>query len=141
MCRFFLKPDGCKNGDSCQYTNPHTNGKCLHCGSEAHSLQDCARPRRRGRQQKHNRPRLRAHPTRIKGKESPKGRIRRTSLPPRLEMSISRKPSKMIQKGDAEPELYFADAQTSDSGVDYGAMPGWLMNLFMIHGNGVVLVA
>ena len=29
---------------ACQYARPRTNGKCLRCGSEAHSLQDCARP-------------------------------------------------------------------------------------------------
>ena len=48
-CRFFLKPDGCKNGDSCQYAHLRTNGnfrKCLRCGSESHNLQACARPRR-----------------------------------------------------------------------------------------------
>ena len=27
VCRFFLKPDGCKNGDNCQYAHPRTNGK------------------------------------------------------------------------------------------------------------------
>ena len=46
MCRFFLKPDGCKNGDNCQYAHPSTNGKCLRCGSESHNLQACTRPRR-----------------------------------------------------------------------------------------------
>ena len=39
VCRFFLKPDGCKNGDNCQYAHPRTNGKCLRCGSESHNLQ------------------------------------------------------------------------------------------------------
>ena len=46
VCRSFLKPDGCKNGDNCQYAHPRTNGKCLRCGSESHNLQACARPRR-----------------------------------------------------------------------------------------------
>ena len=46
VCRFFLKPDGCKNGDNCQYAHPRTNGKCLRCGSESHNLQACTRPRR-----------------------------------------------------------------------------------------------
>ena len=46
VCRFFLKPDGCKNGDNCQYAHPRTNGKCLRRGSESHNLQACARPRR-----------------------------------------------------------------------------------------------
>ena len=46
VCRFFLKPDGCKNGHNCQYDHPRTNGKCLRCGSESHNLQVCARPRR-----------------------------------------------------------------------------------------------
>ena len=45
VCRFFLKPDGCKNGDNCQYAHPRTNGKCLRCGSESHNLQACTRPR------------------------------------------------------------------------------------------------
>ena len=46
VCRFFLKPDGCKNGDNCQYAHPRTNGKCLECGSESHNLQACTRSRR-----------------------------------------------------------------------------------------------
>ena len=46
VCCFFLKPDGCKNGDNCQYAHPRTNGKCLRCGSESHNLQACTRPRR-----------------------------------------------------------------------------------------------
>ena len=46
VCRFFLKPDGCKNGDNCQYAHPRTNGKCLQCGSKSHNLQACTRPRR-----------------------------------------------------------------------------------------------
>ena len=45
VCRIFLKPDGCKNGDNCQYAHPRTNGKCLHCASEAQNLQACTRPR------------------------------------------------------------------------------------------------
>ena len=44
VCRFFLKPDGCKNGDNCQHSHPRTNWKCLRCGSESHNLQACARP-------------------------------------------------------------------------------------------------
>ena len=46
VCRFFLKPDRCENGDNCQYAHPRTNGKCLRCGSESHNLQACTRPRR-----------------------------------------------------------------------------------------------
>ena len=46
VCRFFLKPDGCKNGDNCQYAHPRTNGKCLWCGSDSRNLQACTRPRR-----------------------------------------------------------------------------------------------
>ena len=46
VCRFFLKPGGCKNGDNCQYAHPRTSGKCLRCGSESHNLQACARRRR-----------------------------------------------------------------------------------------------
>ena len=46
MCRFVLKPDGCKNGDNCQYAHPRTNEKCLRCGSESHNLQACTRPSR-----------------------------------------------------------------------------------------------
>ena len=41
VCRLFQKPDGCKNGDNCQYAHPPTNGKCLRCGSESHNLQAC----------------------------------------------------------------------------------------------------
>ena len=46
MCRFVLKPDGCKNGGNCHYAHPRTSGKRLRCGSESHNLQACARPRR-----------------------------------------------------------------------------------------------
>ena len=46
VCRLVLKPDGYKNGDSCQYPHPRTDGKRLHCGSESHILQACASPRR-----------------------------------------------------------------------------------------------
>ena len=45
VCRFFLEPEGCENGDERQYAHPRTNGKCLRCGSETHSRQDCTRPR------------------------------------------------------------------------------------------------
>ena len=40
VCRFFLKPDGCKNGDIASMHIP------VPMGSESHNLQACARPRR-----------------------------------------------------------------------------------------------
>ena len=85
---------------------------------QAHSLQDCTRSRRqqsslsskpnlyprksitklRARQQKHNRPRLQPHRTRTRGKVSARGGTRRTSLPPRVEMSTVTKLRRMVMK-------------------------------------------
>ena len=42
--KFFLTAEGCKFGDECKYKHPRTNGKCLRCGAEGHSLSSCARP-------------------------------------------------------------------------------------------------
>ena len=39
VCRFFLKLDGCKKRDTCQYAHPRMNGKCLRCGSESRNFQ------------------------------------------------------------------------------------------------------
>ena len=118
-CRFFLKPDGCKNGDDCQYAHPRTNGKCLRCGSEARNLQklhspspdnkphDLAspslRPRRnlpRLRRQKPRRRKSLHHLTvRVGAKESPKGRAIRRSLPPRLEkLTLTMLSKKRVRK-------------------------------------------
>ena len=44
VCKFFLTADGCKFGDECKYKHPRTNGKCLRCGAEGHSLSSCTRP-------------------------------------------------------------------------------------------------
>ena len=33
-----------KFGDECKYKHPRTNGKCLRCGAEGHSLSSCTRP-------------------------------------------------------------------------------------------------
>ena len=44
MCKFFLTTDGCKFGDECKYQHPRTNGKCLRCGADGHSLSSCTRP-------------------------------------------------------------------------------------------------
>ena len=44
VCKFFLTADGCKFGDECKYKHPRTNGKCLRCGAEGHSLTSCTRP-------------------------------------------------------------------------------------------------
>ena len=41
VCKFFLTADGCKFGDDCKYRHPRTNGKCLRCGAEGHSLSSC----------------------------------------------------------------------------------------------------
>ena len=38
VCKFFLTADGCKFGDECHYKHPRTNGKCLRCGAEGHTL-------------------------------------------------------------------------------------------------------
>ena len=46
VCKFFLTADGCKFGDECKYKHPRTNGKCLRCGAEGHSLTSCTRPSR-----------------------------------------------------------------------------------------------
>ena len=44
VCKFFLTADGCKFGDECKFKHPRTNGKCLRCGAEGHSLSSCTRP-------------------------------------------------------------------------------------------------
>ena len=44
VCKFFLTAEGCKFGDECKYKHPRTNGKCLRCGAEGHSLSSCTRP-------------------------------------------------------------------------------------------------
>ena len=44
VCKFFLTAEGCKFGDECKYKHPRTNGKCLRCGAEGHSLSTCTRP-------------------------------------------------------------------------------------------------
>ena len=44
VCKFFLTADGCKFGDDCHYKHPRTNGKCLRCGAEGHTLSSCTRP-------------------------------------------------------------------------------------------------
>ena len=44
VCKFFLTAEGCKFGDDCKYKHPRTNGKCLRCGAEEHSLSSCTRP-------------------------------------------------------------------------------------------------
>ena len=44
VCKFFLTVEGCKFGDECKYKHPRTNGKCLRCGAEGHSLSSCTRP-------------------------------------------------------------------------------------------------
>ena len=44
VCRFFLKPDhhpdGCKNGDTCQYSHPNQR-EVSTSGSDSHNLQAC----------------------------------------------------------------------------------------------------
>ena len=44
VCKFFLTAEGCKFGNECKYKHPRTNGKCLRCGAEGHSLSSCTRP-------------------------------------------------------------------------------------------------
>ena len=44
VCKFFLTAEGCKFGDECKYKHPRTNGKCLRCGADGHSLSSCTRP-------------------------------------------------------------------------------------------------
>ena len=44
VCKFFLTAEGCKFGEECKYKHPRTNGKCLRCGADGHSLSSCTRP-------------------------------------------------------------------------------------------------
>ena len=44
VCKFFLTAEGCKFGDECKYKHLRTNGKCLRCGADGHSLSSCTRP-------------------------------------------------------------------------------------------------
>ena len=116
VCRFFLKPDGCKNGDNCQYAHPRTNGKCLRCGSESHNLQACARPRRQqssrsdsvkpASKKTYAKPKGKAADTqgsnngsqeKKKSKASREAQTARLSLQPRVAMSTLRTLTRLIQ--------------------------------------------
>ena len=44
VCKFFHTAEGCKFGDERKYKHPRTNGKCLRCGADGHSLSSCTRP-------------------------------------------------------------------------------------------------
>ena len=44
VCKFFLTAEGCKFGHERKYKHPRTNGKCLRCGADGHSLSSCTRP-------------------------------------------------------------------------------------------------
>ncbi|CAE7210813.1 unnamed protein product [Symbiodinium sp. CCMP2592] len=48
LCRYFLKPQGCKRGAKCNYSHNMSslerevrNRKCLSCGAESHRQKDC----------------------------------------------------------------------------------------------------
>ena len=57
LCRYFMRPGGCKRGGRCTFSHTMShldketrNKKCLACGSEAHRAKDCpvARPANKG---------------------------------------------------------------------------------------------
>ena len=114
ICRFFLKPDGCKNGDNCQYAHPCTNGKCLRCGSESHNLVPVlgvnsllaqtvwSQPRRRLMPNPKAKPLILKDLTkdlrrRRNHKASRKAREARLSLQPRVETLISMTTPRLIK--------------------------------------------
>ena len=149
VCRFFLKPDGCENGDNCQYSHPRTNGKRLRYGSESHSLRPrppdqtslnpCSRkniPKLKERQQKLNRLRLQpASSDKNKGNGKSKGKDKKHKPSAKtgdVDFDDAEQYGQDAEYDQAEgqdeqedPEVYYADAQTSDSEVDFGVMPDW----------------
>eukprot|EP00971_Amphidinium_carterae_P276411 5485023-Amphidinium_carterae.1 len=46
ICTDFLTDRGCNKGGQCRLRHPPTPGKCLRCGGNGHSVQECRRPRR-----------------------------------------------------------------------------------------------
>ena len=147
----FLKPDGCNNGGDCQYAHPRTN-KRLRCGSETHSLQDCTRPccqqaSRSGKpkpvpKKEYSKAKVRtagaqisktqaSSDTKNKGKGKPKGKDKKNKPSTKTgEVDFGNAENDMPEQEDTqelteepeEPEVYFADGQTSEREEDFGCM-------------------
>ena len=177
--RFFLKPDGSNNGDTCQHAHPRTNGKCLLCGSEAHNLQECTCPRRQQSSWSNSKPAFKkdcskpktpeaqsskapASSDKNKGKGRSKGKDKKNKPSAKSEDVDFDEAKRDDQAEDddhadgqeeEDPEVYFADAQSSDSEVDligqqasawitkkvhllllHALLHKTLKNLLMIHG-------
>ena len=144
-----------KNGDQCQYSHPRTKGKCLRCGSEAHSLQDCTRPRRQqssrtnsakpGSRRDYPKPtgktaeaQTSKAPTstdKKKGKGKSKAKDKKYKPSAKsgevdFDETVQDNPDDQQEPDDGpedreEEEVYFVDAQTSENEVDSGVMPDW----------------
>ena len=147
VCRFFLKPNGSKNGDNCQYAHPRTHGKRLRCGSEAYNLQARTRPRRQQSSRTSNtKPGPKKDYSKPKGKtaeaqsskapvstDQKKGKGRSKGKDKRYKPSAKsgdvdfdetapdqEEPDSQVDGQDEQEdaEVNFADAQTSESDVD-----------------------
>ena len=88
VCKFFLAADGCKFGDDCKYKHPRTNGKCLRCGAEGHSLSSCTRPSKKKSE--------------TQSKQSTKGKGRSSSTSTSTKPSSSAKPKAQPKKNGAK---------------------------------------
>ena len=88
VCKFFLTADGCKFGDDCKYKHPRTNGKCLRCGAEGHSLSSCTRPSKKKSESQ--------------SKQSTKGKGRSSSTSTSTKPSSSAKPKAQPKKNGAK---------------------------------------
>ena len=106
--------------------NPRTNGKCLRCGSEVHCLQECTRPGRqrpsRSGKAKHE-PKKEHAKSKSKGKSKGKGKKNKPSAKAG-DVDFDAAENDMPEQEDTqewaeeEPEVYFSDRQTSESGEE-----------------------
>ena len=103
VCKFFLTADGCKFGDECKYKHPRTNGKCLRCGAEGHSLSSCTRPSKTKSGSQSN------SSTKGKGRSSQTP----TSSKPSPEAKAKAKPSKDGAKGKGKGKKDKSSSKTS----------------------------
>ena len=150
--RFFLKPDGRRNGDNC-HVHILAPMECLRCGSEAHNLPACTRPRRQQSSRSSS-----AKPAPKKTYAKPKGKTADAQV--KTQGSPDKKKGKGKSKGkdrkskpsaksgdvdfdedvqaetdeqeaedaaqDKDPEAYLVEAQTSESEVESDDMLDWL---------------
>ena len=117
VCKFFLTANGCKFGDDGKYKHPRTNGKCLRCGAEGHSLSSCTRPSKKKSESQ--------------SKQSTKGKGRSSSTSTSTKPSSSAKPKAQPKKNGAggkgkkdKPSAKSADESSTKSSEKSSAKSG-----------------